>query len=306
MKTLVAASLLVSFAAAAQPDAASTEATVQTEKAGAAPASSTVAPSLAPSPETEPSFDPPPLCATMTGLPAGPVGFGYVEADLASGRRACPRTEVGLGIRGLAIIDTPNFYGNVGVQAQLFGSWAFRRKTEVFATLEAVTGGFTQNATLTKTEATFGHFTAGLSQVIYEGATVSGVATGRVLLPSSFEVPGMRLMGFEAGHSVAYRPLKWLELHGTASLDLTFGIGGARPDPRVGGFLVAGAMWQPVEWFGLVVDVSGRVSRVSYLAPMAALRFKISSLGIELGASLPIVGNDRHDVVGGLRISWKF
>ena len=73
-----------------------------------------------------------------------------VEADLATGRRACPRTEIGLGVRGGAIIDTPNFYGNLGGQAQLFGSWAFRRKTELFATLEPVTFGFTQNATLTK------------------------------------------------------------------------------------------------------------------------------------------------------------
>ncbi len=294
MRTLLVASVLFASISLAQGEAATV-----------APA--TPAPAPAPDPaETAPSFDPPPLCSTATGLPAGPAGFGYVEADLATGRRACPRTELGLGVRGGAIIDTPNFYGNLGGQAQLFGSWAFRRKTELFATLEPVTFGFTQNATLTKTEATFGHFTAGISQVVYEGSTIAGAVTGRVLLPSSFEIPGMRLMGVEAGHSVSFRPRRWIEVHGTASLDLTFAIGPARPDPRIGGFLVAGAAWEPVDWFALVVDVSGRVSRVSYLAPMAALRFKVASLGIELGASLPLVGNDRHDFVGGLRVSWKF
>jgi hypothetical protein len=256
--------------------------------------------------ETAPSYDPPPLCASSAGLHGGPAAFGYVEGDFASGRRACPRSEVGLGVRGLVIIDTPNFYGNVGGQGLLFGSWAFRRQTEVFATLEAVTFGFTQNATLTKLDATLGHFTAGITQVVYERSTLAGSVTGRVLLPSSFEIPGMRLMGAEVGHAVSFRPRRWIEVHGSVNLDLTFGIGPGRSDPRVGGFGVVGAMWQPIDWFGLVVDVSGRVARVSYLAPMVALRFKIGSLGIELGASLPVVGNDRHDVVGGLRVSWKF
>ena len=71
-------------------------------------------------------------------LPDGPISVGYFEADMATGRRTCPRTEVGIGGRFGAIIDTPNFYGNLGVNGLIFGSYALNEKTEVFATLEAV------------------------------------------------------------------------------------------------------------------------------------------------------------------------
>ncbi|MBM4783639.1 MAG: hypothetical protein GQE15_38715 [Archangiaceae bacterium] len=240
------------------------------------------------------------------GLPEGPLGVGYVEADLAVGRRPCPRTEVGLAVRGAGIIDTPNFYGNVGAQGALFGSWAVRPRTELFASLEAVSFGFTQNATLTKTEITLGHMTAGVSQVLYDTERLTGAFTGRVLLPTSFEIPGMRLVGAEVGHAVSWRPKTWLEVHGAASVDLTLGLGAARSDPRVGGFAVVGAMWQPTTWFGFVLDVNGRIGRVSYLAPTIGARFRISSFGIEVGGSLPIVGNDRHDFVASLRFSWRF
>jgi hypothetical protein len=240
------------------------------------------------------------------GLPEGPLGVGYVEADLAVGRRPCPRTEVGLGVRALAIIDTPAFYGNLGGAGVLFGSWAVQPRTELFASLEALSVGFTQNATLTKTEFTLGHMTAGVGQVLYDTEKLTGALTGRVLLPTSFEIPGMRLVGAEVGHTVSWRPKQWLEVHGAPSLDVTLGLGAARADARVGGFAVVGAMWQPTSWFGLVLDVNGRVARVSYLAPTVGLRFRVSSFGIEAGGSLPIAGTDRHDFVANFRFSWWF
>ncbi|MBL8923998.1 MAG: hypothetical protein JNJ54_34395 [Myxococcaceae bacterium] len=294
MRALVLALTFGSLTAAAQEPAAA-PAPVATEAA---------------TPTTPPNTPAPVLrggCVTedARGLPEGPIAMGYVESDLASGRRACPRNELGLGVRGLGIIDTPNFYGNVGAQGLLFGSWAVRPTTELFAQLEAISFGFTQNATLTTTQLTLGHMTAGVSQVLYDTEKLSGALTGRVLLPSSFEIPGMRLVGAEVGHSVSWRPKSWLEVHGAASVDLTLGVGSARPDPRVGGFALIGAMWQPTTWFGLVLDVNGRVGRVSYLAPSVGLRFRVAALGIEVGGSLPVVGNDRHDFVAGLRLSWR-
>src|SRR5262245_61507684 len=44
----------------------------------------------------------------------GPVASGFFDADFATGRRACPRTEMGLGLQGGAAIDLPNFYGQLG------------------------------------------------------------------------------------------------------------------------------------------------------------------------------------------------
>lgn len=239
-------------------------------------------------------------------LPIGPIALSYSTGDFSAGRRACGRTEVGLGVRGLGIIDTPNFYGNVGAQGVLFGSWAVTPKTELFASLEAVTFGFTQNATLTKTSATLGHLTAGIGQRIYETSTLAGTMTARLLFPTSFEIPGMRLLGAEVGHAVSYRPLSWLEVHGAAGIELTAAVGLGPSDPRVAGYAVAGAMWQPTNWFGVVLDLSGRVGRISSLSPIAGVRFRIKSFGIEVGGGLPIVGNDRHDFAGTARFSWRF
>lgn len=294
MRTLILGVVLGSLTAAAQ----------EAPAASATPAPS--AQQSAPPPASTTPLRGGCVAEDARGLPEGPIAMGYVEADLASGRRPCPRNEVGLAVRGLGIIDTPNFYGNVGAQGVLFGSWAVRPSTELFASLEAISFGFTQNATLTTTQLTLGHMTAGVAQVLYDTEKLSGALTGRVLLPSSFEIPGMRLVGAELGHSVAWRPKTWLEVHGAASVDLTLGLGGARSDPRIGGFALIGAMWQPTTWFGLVLDVNGRVGRVSYLAPAIGARFRISSFGIEVGGSLPVVGNDRHDFVASLRFSWRF
>jgi hypothetical protein len=35
------------------------------------------------------------------------------------------------------------------------------------------------------------------------------------------------------------------------------------------------------------------------------LRFRVFKLGIELAASRPLLGTDRHDVVGALRVTFR-
>ncbi len=266
----------------------------------------TVATPAAPATETD-SFDSAKDCARWRakGLNEGPVALGYAEADLSTGRRACPRTEIGIGGRFGAIIDTPDFYGNLAVQGVIFGSYALRDTTELFATLEAVSYSFAQNAVLTSTQITLGHMTVGATQVLFRGDTFVGSVSGRVLLPTSFEIPGARLMGGELGASGSWRPLRWLEVHGYLGGDLTGAIGRGPGLPRGGAVLVAGAQLSPFDWAALVVDVSGRLGALTSFAPTVGLRFKISDLGIELGGTLPVAGTDRHDFIAGLRLNWR-
>ena len=44
---------------------------------------------------------------------------------------------------------------------------------------------------------------------------------------------------------------------------------------------------------------------LTYLAPTVAFRFAIGNLGIELAATRPLVGTDRHTVIGGLRVNYR-
>ncbi|MFZ5444049.1 MAG: hypothetical protein ACOZQL_28855 [Myxococcota bacterium] len=240
------------------------------------------------------------------GLGEGPVALGYAEADVATGRRACPRTELGLGGRFGAIIDTPDFYGNLAVNGLLFGSYALRDTTELFATLEAINFNFAQNAVLTSTQLTLGNLTAGATQVLFRGERWVGAVSGRVLLPTSFEIPGARLLGGELGASASWRPTQWLEVHGYVGGDLSGAIGRGPSLVRGGALLLAGAQLSPFDWGALVVDLSGRFGPLTYFAPTFALRFKISELGVELGGTLPLAGTDRHDFIAGLRVNWRF
>lgn len=240
------------------------------------------------------------------GLNEGPIALGYAEADVATGRRACPRSEVGLGARLGLILDTPDFYGAVDVNALVYGSYALRSTTEIFATLEAVSFTFAQNAVLTSTQLTLGDLTVGGTQVLFMGERWVISASARLLLPTSFEIPGARLLGGELGGSASWRPLNWLEVHGYFGGDMSGAIGRGPALIRGGGVLLAGAQLSPFDWGALVIDLTGRLGALSYFAPTFALRFRAGPVGIELAATLPLVGTDRHTVIGGLRANWRF
>lgn len=256
----------------------------------------------------QPTYEKPHGCTSWrqsAGMGIGPAATGYSEADMTTGRRACPRTEVGIGARFGAIIDTPDFYGAVSVNGLLYGSWAVRSTTEIFATLEAVTFNYAVNAVLQATQLTLGNMTVGGTQVLFQGETFVGAVTARILLPTSFEIPGARLLGGELGANAMWRPNNWLEVHGYLGGDLTGALGRAAGIPRGGGTLVAGVMLQPFTWGALVIDLTGRLGPLSYFAPTAAFRFAIGKVGIELAATRPLVGTDRHTVIGGLRVNYR-
>lgn len=243
--------------------------------------------------------------ARERGLPEGPIALGFVEADLATGRRACPRTEAGLGARFGAIIDTPKFYGSLGVNGVLFGSWAFRPDAELFATLEAVSFNYTVNAVLSATQLTLGNMTVGATYSFLQRGTIISGVSARLLLPTSLEVPGAHPVGGELGISMSYRPKGWLEVHGYLGSDVTSAFSRADSYTRIGGILLAGVQLKPTSWFAFVLDLNGRAGALTYFAPAAALRFRVARLGIEVGATLPLAGTDRHDFIAAARFSWR-
>src|SRR3954464_15616400 len=120
--------------------------------------------------------------AVDRGLFDGPVAVGFFDADFATGRRACARTEMGLGLLGTASIDTPDFYGALSGGALLYGSFALpSAPLEVFASLEVVKVQYVQNASLKGTS-----FSLGQASL---GATYALLRSGGLTL-----APSMRLM----------------------------------------------------------------------------------------------------------------
>lgn len=321
MKTLAALlTLLCGAAFAAAPAVAPDAGTAAPAASPAAAPAAAPAEKPAEKPAEVPSFSPPPefsdefFVEEETGcsrwkhqaLMEGPIAVGYHEADLAVGRRACPRTEIGIGLRFGAIIDTADFYGALGLDGMIFASLAFTDKIELFATLEAVQYQYVQNASLKGSQVVFGNLTAGGTYMLYEHDRTIGAVTARILFPTSFAYSGARLLGVDVGYNFSWRAKDWLEVHTFVGGDFTVGLNGAETFPRVGGTLSVGAQLSPFDWGALVVDLTGRLGMDhSYLAPLVALRFRIFKVGLELGATLPVVGNDRHDFIAGLRASYR-
>ena len=242
------------------------------------------------------------------GLGEGPIALGFGDADVATGRRVCPRTEAGVGGRLSAIIDTPAFYGYLVVDAEVFGSAAINAKTEIFGTLEAVHWNFiAQNGPLKipGNDLTLGTLTLGVTRHLYGTDRFLGGLSARLLLPTSFAIPNTWLIGAELGNASTWRPRDWLEIHGYLGVDFNTALGNGPTLPRVGGVLTAGFQLSPVSFAALVVDLTGRLGAKNYLAPTVALRFRIYRVGIELAGTLPVVGTDRHDFIVGARFNLR-
>lgn len=242
-------------------------------------------------------------------LAEGPVTFGFQSADVATGRRACPRTEVGFGVQGGAIIEAANFYGAVTGAGLLSGSLAVRPDVEVFATLEAPRFQFVQNATLTGTTLHLGQLTVGGTWMALTSGPFVLSPSVRLQLPTSFASPRTRTMGGEVGAAMLYRPTERFEVHGYAGVDASMGVGAAAALPRAGFLLNVGAEYALFSGFAAVLDANvhfGHRAVLDYVAPALGLRFRAGEhFGAELGASLPVLGAERALAIGGLKLTYR-
>ena len=242
-------------------------------------------------------------------LAEGPVALGFLAADVSTARRACPRTEVGLGLQGQALIETRNLYGAITAAGVVSASLAVRRDLELFATLEAARFQYVQNASLTGTNVALGQLTL--------GGTWSGLGRGpfvlapvaRLQLPASFASPRLRTLGAEVGAALLYRPTERFDVHGYVGVDTDLGLGAGAALPRAGALLNVGVEYAFFRHFAAVLDANvrfGRRAPLDSVAPTLGLRVSVGShFGAELGASLPVLGAERALAAGGLKLTWR-
>lgn len=230
--------------------------------------------------------------------------IGLLQGDLGAGRRACPRTEVAIGARALAILDVPNFYGNLGIDALLQASIGLGKRGELFVSVPFLTWQFAQNATLKGTQLGFGASSFGGSVLAFDNGSVAIAPYARWLLPTD----GLTLGG-EAGIAVQGPYGRRLGGHAVFAGDVSGGIANGPPGIRGGGMILLGLEWNPARWFVLVIDAQfhfGHRAALDWFAPAAALRFRFwRGLGAELSALIPVVGADRHDAALLLRFAWR-
>jgi hypothetical protein len=250
-------------------------------------------------------------CSTWIApaLAEGPVPFGFQSADVATGRRACPRTELGLGLQGNAIIETQNLYGALTGSGLVSGSLAVRSDVELFALLEVPRFQYVQNASLTGSRLTLGQLTAGGTWVaLSRGAFVLSPSV-RLQLPTSFASPRTRTAGAELGAALLYRAWERLGVHGYAGVDSELGLGASIAQPRAGFLVNVGAEYALASVVAAVLDANvhfGRRAAVDYVAPSVGVRLRAGPhFGAEVGVSLPVAGPERALAAGGLKLTWR-
>jgi hypothetical protein len=116
-------------------------------------------------------------------------------------------------------------------------------------------------------------------------------------------------VGGEIGAAVLYRPQARFELHGYAGLDMSAGLGAAASQPRAGFLVNVGSEYALFSGFAAVLDANvhfGHRAVLDYVAPALGLRFRVGEhFGAELGASLPLLGAERHMAIGGLKLTYR-
>ncbi|MET0401368.1 MAG: hypothetical protein ABW123_03150 [Cystobacter sp.] len=242
-------------------------------------------------------------------LAEGPVALGFLSAEVSTARRACPRTEVGLGVQGNAIIETQNLYGAITAAGVVSGSVAVRPDLEVFATLEGARVQYVQNASLTGTRVALGQLSLGATWAVLARGAFVLAPSARLQLPTSFASPRTRTLGAEVGAALLHRSTERLGVHGYVGLEGDLGLGSAASLPRAGVLLNVGVEYAFFRFFAAVLDANvrfGHRAALDSVAPTLGLRFAVGEhFGAELGASLPVLGAERALAAGGLRLTWR-
>jgi hypothetical protein len=263
-----------------------------------------------------------PCDATEGGLFLGPVGSTTLDGDHAVGRRACPRTEVGIGTALQGTLEPEKYGLDLTIQVasgspifirgagRVFGSFALSRRLELFASFEPVYARYL----ISGYQASYigpGHSTLGATIVAYEDDVIVLSVTQSATLPSAFGLyKNAWPFAFDSGVTMTFAPLDVLHLHGQLSGIASIAYTVANPDPKVGVMALAGGELLLFDWASLVVDL---YSVALYRAPLdnvavqGALRAKIfAGLGVEASLMVPLHGADRNLFVQRLSLAYRF
>jgi hypothetical protein len=250
------------------------------------------------------------VCArSADAMPSGPVLATISEDELGLARRACPRTELATGARGLVVADFEDFYGQIRASGYLWASWAQTREREMSLTFEA----FRYQQVISSVVADaigIGRLGLGVAQraASTEDATIG--LTGRLVLPTSFGL--QRLVwpfALELGVNGLWRSPRF-DLHGQLGAIGSTALSRGDADPRLGFVTTAGAQWRALGWFALALDAHlgmGYAATLDVVALAPGLRFALGErVGAELSATLPVAGRERALLGALLRVGWGF
>ena len=241
------------------------------------------------------------------GMPTGPVIVGLHDGNLGAAHRACGRTEVGLDVGGLLLVDRPNFYGRLSAGGTLDGSLMVHPRLELFTHVQFLR----YENVITPIPATalgFGFTGLGAGwQVLRKDRVVLGL-NGKLVLPTAAGIyHNAWPVGLDLGLALQATAARGVQFHGQLGVLGSAAISKGPANPRGGVAMTFGTELRPGKAFAFVVDLYGNFGYrgpVDALAVAFALRFSDGKrFGFELGGMLPIAGTERAMVALDLRAS---
>jgi len=245
------------------------------------------------------------------GLPTGPTRAGLIPGDLGAGHRACGRKEVGLSFGGALTVDLDNFYGRLGAQFALDGSWMVTDRFEVFAELELLRIELLITP-LGSTSVSIGHASVGVSYGFLRSKHLALAGHSRLVLPTAV---GLYQNAFpfslDAGLAGQLEINRHLSLHGDTNFLFQAMAGKGAAAPRVGAAVVIGAEIVPVPEVAVVLDLKSRLGwggePLDMLGAAVGLRFSdCKRFGFSVVGTIPLVGRERVAAGVELRASVRF
>jgi hypothetical protein len=257
------------------------------------------------------------------GLGSGPLAVGFLEGDLGTGRRVCPRSEAGFGIQG-GVVFEPELYGTnftahvgsgspiqVSGASRVFGSLALTERLELFGSFQPINGRLIISSVMGQYIG-LGNTSVGATLVVYEsGPLVLGV-TGQLTLPTAIGLyRNAWPVGLDSGIVVAFEPFSFLQLHGQVTGVGSVALTTAAFDPRAGMLGIAGAEFFVLgDWISLVVDYNQLAlmnAPLDWGAIAGGFRGRFyAGLAMEAVVVAPILGRERSLAKGRLSLSYRF
>jgi hypothetical protein len=254
------------------------------------------------------------VCADPRRPDGGPLPGGTDAADFGAIPEACPGTDVALRLRGSALVASanPDFFGAVVGTSTLRLRQRFGRASSTWLSLAAdlVTYRYVVNGATASQEFSFGPPTLGLHRAIGGWRLTAATVYARGLVP----LDTARQSGVRTGLEVGATGRRLVAARG----GVQGGVALVSPLVVVGG--QTHATFEPVAlvegWFapawGLAV-YAGASARAQAspdpafltLAPRVAARLAMRrGLQAALLVEVPVVGQDRTDVIAAFTLGW--
>lgn len=247
------------------------------------------------------------------GIPIGPAAVSLWDGELGRARSIVPRTALDLAPRGLLLVDTPAFYGEIVAALAVEASVAADPRTGFWLRLEPLRYQNVIGA-IPSDFLGYGTTTVGLVRRLGSDGDGDGEGTGfafasELVLPSAIGLYG-HTWPFGLDLALAFdRADGPLAVHGQLGYLVSAAASQGPSQLRTGLAGTLGGVWQPGRAFGLVLDLQctlGYAAVLDHLAAAPGIRFGAGAWGLELASAIPLFGRERALAAVELHSSVRF